>query len=100
MGELLWEHVRPVLRRVRKVLNLASRIAVVDDAEKITKEHIKEALHSTPEGKEEDEVEDAVAEDEDDGRPEEQQQGAHERESERRQDIKRKSSGSGKKPSS
>jgi len=95
MGMFLWERVRPVLRRVRKALNLASRIALVDDAEKITQGHIKEALRSASE-EEEDDEDDNVAEVENDDLPEEERPGTHERESERRQDLKRKSSGSGK----
>ncbi|NNJ13453.1 ATP-binding protein [Chloroflexales bacterium ZM16-3] len=85
MGTFLWERTRPVLRRVRKVLNLASRIVLIDEEKSITQKHIEEALKKILTDDDEDDDENNVTEDE------EERPGAHEDESNRRQDAKRKS---------
>src|SRR5262249_26668153 len=48
MGKYLWERVCPVLRRVRKILRMASKIAAIDEAERILLEHVKEAFEVDP----------------------------------------------------
>lgn len=81
MGLFLWERLRPVLRRVRKVLQIASRLAVIDGAERITIKQIREAFSIDADTREEDN---------DENENDDEERGEHEDESERRQDLKRK----------
>jgi DNA transposition AAA+ family ATPase len=86
MGHYLWKRVCPVLRRVRKLLRIASKIAAIDGAEHIQLTHIKEAFTIDPDGQTPDEDE-ADDEDNEDNIMDERH-GSHEEESEKRRDAK------------
>src|SRR5262245_37094102 len=91
MGRYLWERVRPVLRRVRKLLRIASKIAAIDGAERIQLSHIKEAFTIDPGDQMPDEDEADDEDDEDD--MVDDRHGPHEEESEQRQDAKERKKG-------
>lgn len=90
MGRYLWKRVRPVLRRVRKILRIASKIAAVDGDEQIQLDHIKEAFTLDP-GKmfDKDETDD----EDDEADTVDERHGPHEEESEQRRDAKERKKG-------
>jgi type II secretory pathway predicted ATPase ExeA len=89
-GLYLWERARPALRRVRKILRLASKVAAVDQADQIQFIHIKEAFSVDPD----DELLDDDS-DSENGQEEvvDERHGPHEKESEQRRDAKERKKG-------
>jgi type II secretory pathway predicted ATPase ExeA len=51
VGIFIWERVGPSLRKLRNILQLASQTCVACKAEKITLEHVKEAMKWAPSNK-------------------------------------------------
>jgi hypothetical protein len=86
MGRYIWERVCPVLRRARSAIRLASKLAMLDGASRITLEYIKEAFTINPDDEDEDSDEDVEIEEDDDETGAEY--GSHEKESHQRQAAK------------
>jgi DNA transposition AAA+ family ATPase len=95
IGLYLWERARPALRRVRKIVRLANRVAAVDKVDQIQLEHIKEAFAIDPD----DELPDGDDTDTENDEHESiaERHGPHEEESEQRHDAKERRQHRGRK---
>jgi DNA transposition AAA+ family ATPase len=90
MGLYIWERTRPALRRVRKIVRLASRVAAVDKVDRIQLDHIKEAFDIDPDDELFDDHPDAENGEEESA---DDRHGPHEEESEQRHDAKERKKG-------
>jgi DNA transposition AAA+ family ATPase len=96
IGLYLWERAQPALRRVRKILRLASKVAAVDKADHIQLDHIKEAFLINFDDQSSEENNDFDSKN-GEGKPIDERHGPHEEESERRHDAKERRQGRGRK---
>lgn len=95
MGMYIWQRVCPVLRRVRRILRVAGKIAAIDGSERILLKHIKETFEIDPD----DQTPDAEETDAEDSDTDEidQRHGSHEDESEQRHNAKKRKQDRGSK---